>query len=362
MTILDAIKTTGVNWNSLLKDDRLAAMEKCEQHPEFHGEGDVLTHTKMVVMRMAEIINKYPLDETRNLILMAAAALHDIGKPKTTVLIDDVWRAPNHSKIGANMIREALYIEGAERGFREAVCALTRFHQVPFFIFKNENKKAILRVAAVVEYQLLHRLALADNLGRVCKGQAETIEAIEMARMMVEEMGVWKDEPDYESENHRFQTLNGKPIEYVPWDNFSCKVTILSGLPAAGKSTYRAGYDGAVISLDELRKEMKVNPTDNQGAVVHRAFDIAKDFLRRKEDFLWDSTNISGHNREKLVKLCLDYGAHLTGINVETPWNDLLARNKTRENKVPEKVIFSLVRKWEPIAPWEVHKVLNCRS
>lgn len=68
----------------------------CEQPPEFHPEGDVYTHT----MIMLEL-----LEPTAPLDLCLATLLHDIGKPATRTVDEDTGRPRfnGHDKIGAEM-------------------------------------------------------------------------------------------------------------------------------------------------------------------------------------------------------------------------------------------------------------------
>jgi putative nucleotidyltransferase with HDIG domain len=68
----------------------------CEQPPEFHPEGDVYTHT----MIMLEL-----LDPAATLDLCLAVLLHDIAKPATRTVDHDTGRPRfnGHDKIGAEM-------------------------------------------------------------------------------------------------------------------------------------------------------------------------------------------------------------------------------------------------------------------
>jgi predicted kinase len=51
--------------------------------------------------------------------------------------------------------------------------------------------------------------------------------------------------------------------------------------------------DREVISLDDIRRELDVDPADDQSAVVAAAYDRAKGLLRRGEPFVWNATNVS---------------------------------------------------------------------
>ena len=63
-------------------------MGRTPQNPSFHGEGDVLTHTRLVVEALAKLESFHRLPEIQKEILFLSAALHDAGKPITTRLED----------------------------------------------------------------------------------------------------------------------------------------------------------------------------------------------------------------------------------------------------------------------------------
>jgi tRNA nucleotidyltransferase/poly(A) polymerase len=78
-----------------------AALKGCEQPPEFHPEGDVFVHTRIMV----DLLPKEPLPTP----LVLSVLLHDIGKPPTRV-VDENGRARfnTHEKIGATMTEDIL--------------------------------------------------------------------------------------------------------------------------------------------------------------------------------------------------------------------------------------------------------------
>src|SRR6185503_78226 len=58
----------------------------CEQEPEWHPEGDVWTHTLMVIDKARELNGD--LDRPRRVTIMLGAVCHDLGKPPTTAFLD----------------------------------------------------------------------------------------------------------------------------------------------------------------------------------------------------------------------------------------------------------------------------------
>ena len=93
---------------------------------------------------------------------------------------------------------------------------------------------------------------------------------------------------------------------------------------------------------------MKIAPTENQGPVVTRARESAREYLRRKQPFIWNPTNISRQLREHCISLCAAYNARVRLIYVETGAAALTERNLSRERGVPPEVINRLLARWEP--------------
>ena len=124
----------------------------------------------------------------------------------------------------------------------------------------------------------------------------------------------------------------------------------MSGLPGTGKDTYIKQNlpDLPVISLDDLRDEMKIAPEDGPDLVLARAREIAKEHLRAKRPFVWNATNIADFARAPVVRLCRDYGANVRIVYLETTWNETLRRNAGRSRVVPTSVIERMLSKLEP--------------
>ncbi len=78
----------------------VAAMVGVEQPPEFHPEGDVFTHTCL----MLDLLGPPP----RPLELVWAVLLHDVGKPPTFCAATDRIRFNGHDRVGAHMSEQIL--------------------------------------------------------------------------------------------------------------------------------------------------------------------------------------------------------------------------------------------------------------
>ena len=124
----------------------------------------------------------------------------------------------------------------------------------------------------------------------------------------------------------------------------------MSGLPGTGKDAYikRTFPDLPVISLDDLRDEMKIAPEDGPDLVLARAREIAKEHLRAKRPFVWNATNVADFARAPVVRRCRDYGATVRIVYLETTWEETQRRNASRSRVVPTSVIERMLSKLEP--------------
>jgi poly(A) polymerase len=77
----------------------VAAMKGVEQPPEFHPEGDVFQHTKL----MLDL-----LPPNSSVVLAFAVLLHDVGKPRTFERAPDRIRFNEHDRVGAEITEQIL--------------------------------------------------------------------------------------------------------------------------------------------------------------------------------------------------------------------------------------------------------------
>ncbi len=142
----------------------------CEQEPEWHPEGDVWTHTLLVIDKARKL--NADLDRPRLIALMLGAVCHDLGKPETTAVIDGRIRSLNHEEAGVAptlSLLDRLNIHAID-GFdvRTQVVGLVAHHLKPGMLHKaaQVGDGAFRRLAQKVDLELLARMARADCLGR----------------------------------------------------------------------------------------------------------------------------------------------------------------------------------------------------
>jgi len=96
----------------------IEAMKGVEQPPEFHPEGDVFIHTRMLMEKL----------ENPSLILAFGALFHDVGKPPTFDFKEGRIRFYEHAPIGAKMTKKIMQRLRFSNDEIEAVCALVDNH------------------------------------------------------------------------------------------------------------------------------------------------------------------------------------------------------------------------------------------
>lgn len=142
-------------------------MKGVEQPPQFHPEGSVWNHTKMVV-------NNLPKDASDELLM--AGLLHDVGKPPRFKIGLDRIRFDGHDVKGKEMTEEILKRFKFSNDFVERVTELVGNH-MKWLAVKDMRKsrlKRFIRLPFFEEHKFLHR---ADCLG--CHGSLENLEFIE---------------------------------------------------------------------------------------------------------------------------------------------------------------------------------------
>ncbi len=96
----------------------VAALKGCEQPPEFHPEGDVFVHTRL----MLTLLPPPPSPA-----LALATLLHDVGKPPTRTVTDRI-RFNEHHRVGADMADEICRRLVLSNELRDSVVSMVRRH------------------------------------------------------------------------------------------------------------------------------------------------------------------------------------------------------------------------------------------
>jgi predicted kinase len=341
----------------------LRALEGVAQDPVHHAEGDVATHTRLATEALVALPAWRARPAGERVRLFAAVLLHDAAKAWTTRRDGDGRiTAHGHSRGGDLHARRLLWELGAPVDWREHVAALVRHHQVPFWALERPDLDAIaFRVSLLARNDDLAMLAVADITGRVSADTARVLDAIALFEEYCAERRCLDRPRAFASDHARFSWFRhpNRDPDWAAYDDTEGTVTVMSGLPGAGKDTWVHSYrDGQpVVSLDALRVSMGAAPTGAQGAVLAAAREQAREHLRAGRDFVWNATNVSRQMRSACIALAADYHSRVEIVSVEASPAALRARNAERDTPVPAPVVDRLADRWETPDVTEAHRV-----
>ena len=262
----NAYRSITFMWNIIEKIPEFALLEKCEQNPKWHSEGNVLKHSKLVckhaikevllmskkedrehdiyniAMRSDEFETCYLEPSLFNvaLTLLTAALFHDIGKGVTTFKgKDGNWHAYNHENEGEKITRLLLWNERVK--FREDVCALVKYHMLPLSIFERKNYlEEIIRVSYnIPSWSLLLMLKRSDLEGSLQKDEILK----QRDRIMLDEIeSITKEIGCYEGKKIKSAFFKNRiPNSQKYMDSQYKKplnIIVMIGIPGAGKDTF----------------------------------------------------------------------------------------------------------------------------
>jgi predicted kinase len=360
------------NWDYLMNTfSWIQDMQHVPQDVKYHAEGNVAIHTKMVLDELINLPAFHEIDEQDKEILFASALLHDVEK-RSTSEIDETGNisSPGHAKKGEKTARNILFYDIATPFYiREQIAKLVRYHGLPlWFHDKQDIEKAIIHASLHVDTKLLVLLAKADVLGRICNDKNELLDRINYFEAYCVELncyGISKEFPSFMSRLNYFKKEDASYL-YEPFNNTGSVVYIMSALPGMGKDFYIQNNfkDIPVISLDEIRRLNKISPTDKSGngRVIQKAKEQAKVYLRNKQSFIWNATNITKQMRTQLIDLMLSYNAYVKIVYVETDFKNWIKQNKNRAYPLPENVLLNLFSKLEVPEINEAHEVVYATS
>lgn len=340
------------------------SMAECQQDALWHAEGDVWTHTLMVTAELQRLSEWPSLDQTDRLKLLLTALFHDSGKPATTQIevATGRTRSLKHSVAGMRICREVLRELGCELVLREQIANLVRFHgRPPYLLEKDDTAREVISLSWLVNHRLLYLFALADTRGRVSKEMTRPEENLHFWKLAAEENGCFERPYPFANDQARFLFCRDalSNLHYVPREDFRCTVILMSGLPGSGKDTWlkRNRPELAVVSLDDLRAELDVDATDDQGAVIQKARADCRELLRAGRDFAFNATNTMRQTRKRWIDLFADYQARVEVIYLEPPMRTIVQNNSQRTKPVPSSVIHRLAEKLEPPTWTESHSL-----
>lgn len=347
------------HWQKIEAYDWVNDMKNCPQDSIHHAEGDVWTHTRMVVDEILNDADFKALDNTAQYILFLSALLHDIAKPVCTFEENGRIFSPKHAVIGEKIVRELLWNADFEQ--REKIAALVRLHGLPIWCLEKINPyQAAIAASLRIPNIWLYILAKADINGRICSDKADLMYKIELFKDFCLENDCFYTEKYFHDEYSRFkffQTASAMyPVEL--FDNTEFDIFILSGIAGSGKDSFYEKNWGhlPLVSLDNLRQSHKIKSTDKdaQGKIAQLAYEKAKEYCRKKQSFVWNSTNLTLELRSKLINTLSVYNPKFHIYYVETSKENIFAR---REKDIPKNILWRMIKQLDLPLLTEAHFV-----
>jgi len=303
-----------------------------------------------------------PHDRT---VLIFTALFHDSAKPLTSKIDPTTGRiaSPKHAIKGEHLARAVLRQLGCGLSVREEIARMVRFHGRPAFLLERSNPShEVASLSWSVNNKLLYLFALADTRGRNTPELGRPEENLHLWKMEAEEHDCFDKSYQFANDQARFQFFRQKEpnLHYVPHEDYRCMVTMMSGLPGSGKDTWLAAHRGdlPVVSLDDMRQELGVEATENQGKVAQLARERCRELLRASTSFAFNATNLLRQTRQRWIDLFADYHARIEMVYVEPALSVILDQNKRRKRVVPEDVIVEMADKLEPPTWTETHSLI----
>ena len=364
-----------INWeeiqNGILKPFYIN-MINTNQEPKWHGEGNVFIHTKLVCENLIKLDEYKQLTLINKLEVFLACLFHDVAKTVCTKIVDNEITSPNHAIIGAEMVREyfwkELRLSGTKeyQNFRETICFLVKYHSNPVYIGMDEKERKVIKISLNQELandfnlNLLYIVSKSDVLGRISNDTYYQLKCIDKFKEMAENLNCYQKPFKFYNDITKFRYLNGKNIYYYDelYDDSKTEVIMICGLPGTGKDTYiNSHYNLPIVSLDNIRYGKKLTSNDEQGIVFNMAKEEMKNYLRKKEKFIFNATNLIQLNRQKLIKIFTDYHAKVKIIFLETAWDENILRNKNRKTEINSKIIEKMLSSLNIPENYESHHV-----
>lgn len=387
-----------LDWAGIVGEvDVLAPLADTPQQPEFHGEGDVLTHTRMaceVLVDLPDYALPNPDSECSTFddrfVLFYATLFHDLGKAACTVVEDGRISSAGHGRVGAIDARRWLWSAGVPFGLRERICRLVRHHMEPFYaVAGNRQGDSPEYVVRTLSWELglrdIAALAEADARGRICADMDDSVAAVELFREVARDVGCYdvrvalpadrgmrvadadpcydvRAEYPYADAHTRLVYCRRRGAISLDYPFFAppgSRVVVMSGMPASGKNTWIAQHvpDLPVVSFDDAVAELDLTHGRNTGAAAHLVTDRARALLRERQDFVWNATHLSSRIRARTLDLLYAYDAHVEIVYLESPEPVIKHRNTHRDTTLSNAALDQMLRRWEVPVPAEAHQV-----
>jgi tRNA nucleotidyltransferase (CCA-adding enzyme) len=240
--IADYLATTG--W--LIHFPEIAAIQDVPQDPEWHPEGDVASHTMLVLDAAAQIAARDLLENDDRAVLLFSALTHDFAKAGTTALRERDgrlrWTAYGHEAAAGPLARAFLERIGIKPAIVEQVIPLVENHLAHSSLRNDVTPRSVRRLAlrlAPASITQLIRLIEADHSGRppIPPGLPES--AIRIRDMAAAQAVETKPQPPLILGRHVLPYFDNRPGPHIG------EIT---------RAAYEAQTDGVFSTVEEALK------------------------------------------------------------------------------------------------------------
>ena len=325
-----------VDWDYVMTIPEFQKLKECEQNPKWHSEGNALEHTKQCVQSAYYHIGYERFKTLDKRTAIMAVLLHDIGKATTTNFSNGSWHSYGHEFESEKIARRILWNENIY--FREVVCACAHYHMMVLRL--AESKHVIEEMIKIsfgeyVYWNYLLFVKLCDIFGSIPDDNKQTVKDLTKMDTLIslaESLHIFNN-PFFPS--HKIAEIIAKnPGNKINWDleddiSKKSKVTVLIGLPGAGKNTYYDKYidkeNTVMLSRDDIRTMLgycgeneKVVLSPDKENEVSRIFD--EQFLKalsERKDVCINNINLKKAYRDKYKELAKGYNVMWEYVYIE---------------------------------------------
>lgn len=375
-----------INWANVMKVPEFAALERCEQSPVWHREGNALIHTRNVIAAMHQLIQEFdcrtcPGNDLELLVssedaklLMAAALFHDIGKAVTTEFKKGAWHAYGHEVESEKITRSVLWDEDFDA--REAVCALVALHMEPLNLTRSNFRKLIMKMDKRLTDFYAHRRFYSININHLFLLKIADTMGSDMTDTERKDLDIRFLRKCYRLTSHNQiyrerlidEALAERDLKKAPYQKKPVKYGIIMiGVPGAGKNYFLENQMDkfltetvdpnillrATVSRDDIREELgmckpgeKVIGTTAQEERVTKVYrQKVEDVIPAVDAVIFNDMNIKYVYRQhyhELLEAHKEYEWKWIYIYVEAP--NLSTNINRRDGQIPSNCFERFTR------------------
>ena len=161
-----------LNWKLIDAIEEFKRLKEVPQSKQWHKEGNVYNHTKLVVNEMDGQMDILGIDFDSDYyrLMIGAALCHDLGKYGTTYFSEEVgdYKCKNHGAESEKITRELFKDE--ESAILELLCSMVRWHMDLHHVLNVDNpelkiKKLIAKCSAPIDDMII--LNYCDSKGSI---------------------------------------------------------------------------------------------------------------------------------------------------------------------------------------------------